>query len=155
MSTTTHGSRIRANTRAGWFYDGESEVRHSKVPIQETWEALEELVDEGLIRHLGVSNFNSALLMDLLKYARVKPAVLQIGQYAYIAADPCLANAHRRDTPLQRPIARRSIRSIAGPRRDRLQLLRPAGLPRTQDAEGRPCDLALHAARDHADRGRP
>ncbi|KDQ51632.1 hypothetical protein JAAARDRAFT_40859 [Jaapia argillacea MUCL 33604] len=67
----------------GWFFDGKSQVKHDNVPIQETWEALEELVDEGLIRHLGVSNTNSALLMDLLKYARVKPSVLQIEIHPY------------------------------------------------------------------------
>ena len=65
----------------GWYFDGKSEVKHDAVPLQETWEALEELVDVGLIRHLGVSNMCSALLMDLLKYARVKPSVLQIGEF--------------------------------------------------------------------------
>ncbi|KAI0736963.1 Aldo/keto reductase [Fomitopsis betulina] len=80
----------------GWFHDGESQVRHAKVPLQETWEALEELVDEGLIRHLGVSNFNSALLMDLLKYARVKPAVLQIEIHPYNAQPRAVAYAQSR-----------------------------------------------------------
>ena len=85
MSLQMHEQQ--SDTRTGWFYDGESEVRHSQIPIRETWEALEELVDEGLIRHLGVSNFNSALLMDLLKYARVKPSVLQIGKSAQLSAN--------------------------------------------------------------------
>ncbi|EJF65340.1 Aldo/keto reductase [Dichomitus squalens LYAD-421 SS1] len=67
----------------GWVFDGESQVKHDPVPLRETWEALEELVDAGLIRHLGVSNMCSALLMDLLKYARVKPSVLQIEIHPY------------------------------------------------------------------------
>ncbi|KAH9858747.1 D-xylose reductase [Lenzites betulinus] len=67
----------------GWYFDGKSEVKHDAVPIRETWEALEELVDEGLIRHLGVSNMCSAMLMDLLKYARHRPSVLQIEIHPY------------------------------------------------------------------------
>ncbi|KAH9931070.1 Aldo/keto reductase [Epithele typhae] len=67
----------------GWYIDGKSEVKHEAIPFRETWEALEELVDAGLIRHLGVSNMCSALLMDLLKYARIKPSVLQIEIHPY------------------------------------------------------------------------
>ncbi|TFK93758.1 Aldo/keto reductase [Polyporus arcularius HHB13444] len=67
----------------GWFVDGKSKVEHDPVPFRETWEALEALVDLGLIKHLGVSNMCSALLMDLMSYARIKPSVLQIEIHPY------------------------------------------------------------------------
>ncbi|KAF9204396.1 NAD(P)H-dependent D-xylose reductase (XR) [Haplosporangium sp. Z 27] len=54
------------------------------VPIQETWTAMEELVHSGKVRNIGVSNFTAILLMDLLSYAKVKPAVLHIEIHPYL-----------------------------------------------------------------------
>ena len=49
----------------------------AEVRLEETWRAMEALVDEGLVKNIGVSNFNVQTLNDLLTYARIKPAVLQ------------------------------------------------------------------------------
>ena len=46
-------------------------------PLRETWAALEALVDEGLVRSVGVSNFSAAKLTALLAHARIRPAVCQ------------------------------------------------------------------------------
>jgi diketogulonate reductase-like aldo/keto reductase len=48
-------------------------------PLSETWGAMEEAVDKGLVRAVGVSNFSSVKLGALLEGARVTPAVLQVG----------------------------------------------------------------------------
>lgn len=45
--------------------------------ILETWRALEALVDEGLVRSIGVSNFSAKKLGRILEYARIKPSVCQ------------------------------------------------------------------------------
>ena len=58
---------------------------HDPVPIAETWRAMEQLVDEGLVKNIGVCNFNVSLLTDLLATARVKPAVLQIESHPYLS----------------------------------------------------------------------
>lgn len=63
------------------------------VPVQETWEAMEELVAQGLVKHIGVSNFNTQLLRDLLSYAKVKPAVLQVELHPYNTQERLLTQA--------------------------------------------------------------
>lgn len=42
------------------------------------WKVLEEQVDKGIIKEIGVSNFDKALLDNILDNARIKPAVNQI-----------------------------------------------------------------------------
>lgn len=68
----------------GWFYDGKSEVRWSKTTNQQTWEAMEMLVDGGLTRSIGISNYHAQGIYDLLKYARIRPATLQIELHPYL-----------------------------------------------------------------------
>ena len=68
---------------SGWNYTDGS-IKPSKAPIQETWQAMERLVDSGLARSIGVSNFQGSLLIDLLRYARTRPAVLQIEHHPYL-----------------------------------------------------------------------
>jgi aryl-alcohol dehydrogenase-like predicted oxidoreductase len=46
--------------------------------IPSTWKAMEKLVDTGRVRAIGVSNFSVKKLQDLLKYAKVLPAVNQV-----------------------------------------------------------------------------
>ncbi|RDW79088.1 uncharacterized protein DSM5745_05940 [Aspergillus mulundensis] len=55
--------------------------------VQETWQAMEKLVDAGLAKAIGISNFNGGLLLDLLRYARVKPATLQIEHHPYLTQE--------------------------------------------------------------------
>lgn len=68
----------------GWYYDGEKEIRTSKATIQETWTAMEGLVGKGLARSIGVSNFQAQLLYDLLRYAKIPPATLQVEHHPYL-----------------------------------------------------------------------
>jgi D-xylose reductase len=62
----------------GWQFDGKDLVVRSKTTTQQTWQAMEALVEKGLARSIGVSNFQAQLLYDLLRYARIPPATLQV-----------------------------------------------------------------------------
>jgi len=68
---------------SGW-QDLDGNVKPIRVPIQKTWEALENLYDQGLFRSIGVSNFQGGLLLDVLRYARIPPAVLQVELHPYL-----------------------------------------------------------------------
>lgn len=61
-----------------------------RVPVAETWGAMEELVIAGLVRHIGVSNFGVSLLRDLLSYAAIRPAVLQVELHPFLAQEKLL-----------------------------------------------------------------
>ena len=55
-----------------------------KLPIKNTWYAMEELVEEGLVKSLGVCNFNKNKLEVLTKTANIQPAILQIEGHPYL-----------------------------------------------------------------------
>jgi D-xylose reductase len=59
-------------------------VEPAAVPIQETWRALEKLVDNGLARSIGVSNFQAQSLYDVWTYARHPVSALQIEHHPYL-----------------------------------------------------------------------
>ena len=44
----------------------------------ETWRAMEDLVSEGKVRNIGVSNYSRRHLEHLLAHCRIKPLVLQV-----------------------------------------------------------------------------
>ena len=45
---------------------------------------MEELVRNGLVKRIGVCNFGTSLLRDLLSYAVIRPAVLQVELHPYL-----------------------------------------------------------------------
>ena len=54
------------------------------LPLSQTWSAMEKLVDKGLCRHIGVSNFSIHKLRKLLEGARLKPEMNQIELHPYL-----------------------------------------------------------------------
>jgi D-xylose reductase len=54
---------------------------------------MEGLVESGLTRQIGVCNYNTGLLHDLMSYARIKPAMLQIESHPYLTQEALLRTA--------------------------------------------------------------
>jgi D-xylose reductase len=72
---------------AGWFFDPDAaspRMHPDAVPMAETWGGMEELVQRGVVRNIGVCNFNCALLRDLLSYAAIRPGVLQVELHPFL-----------------------------------------------------------------------
>ena len=77
----------------GWHHGGETGIVRSATPMHVTWAAMESLVDAGLARSIGVSNFQAQLLYDVLRYARVPLAALQVEHHPYLVQADLLALA--------------------------------------------------------------
>lgn len=76
-----------------WFYDPaekEPGLVAEPVPIRETWEAMEKLVDAGLAKNIGVCNFGVSLIRDVLSYARIRPSVLQVELHPLLSQEKLL-----------------------------------------------------------------
>jgi len=78
---------------AGWIHDPAAQsprMETVRVPLAETWGAMEELVLAGLVRRIGVCNYGTALLRDLLSQAKVLPSVLQVELHPLLAQEKLL-----------------------------------------------------------------
>ncbi|MEB3264055.1 MAG: aldo/keto reductase [Synechococcus sp.] len=51
------------------------------VPLSSTWEGMEAALEAGLTRHIGVSNFSSHKLHELLSHGRIRPEVNQVERH--------------------------------------------------------------------------
>lgn len=63
----------------------EGKVVTEKVSIRETWQAMEKLVSLGLVKSIGVANFTTMMLHDLMTYSTITPAMNQIELHPYNA----------------------------------------------------------------------
>lgn len=64
--------------------DASGQIQFSDVDYVDTWRAMENLVQLGLVKSLGVSNFNSKQIDRLLKGTTVKPVNNQIECHPYL-----------------------------------------------------------------------
>jgi aldehyde reductase len=57
---------------------------HTKFDLLDTYRAMEELVDAGLTKSIGISNFNIRLVTYIVDNARIKPVVNQFECHPYL-----------------------------------------------------------------------
>lgn len=53
------------------------------VPLYQTWQAMEQLIDKGLVKSIGVANYTAPMIVDLLSYSKIKPVMNQIEIHPY------------------------------------------------------------------------
>lgn len=81
-----------------WLFDPSAErpgMKLDTVPLSETWAGMENLVELGLCRQIGICNYNASLLHDLMSYARIKPAMLQVESHPYHTQEALLRTAQQ------------------------------------------------------------
>lgn len=73
-----------------WIHDPTADspvMAPAKVPLADTWHAMESLKQNGKARHLGVCNYSTSLLHDLMNYCSIAPEVLQIESHPYLTQE--------------------------------------------------------------------
>lgn len=60
-------------------------VCYSDTHYKETWKAMESLVDKGLVKAIGLSNFNARQINDILNMAKHKPVINQVECHPYLS----------------------------------------------------------------------
>ena len=73
----------------GFFYEGEKVVL-SKASLEETYHAMEDCLQDGLIKSIGISNYAGALVLDVERYAKHMPQTLQIEHHPYLVQQDLL-----------------------------------------------------------------
>ena len=73
--------------------DGKPAVDNELDIHTETWPAMEETVRLGIVKSIGVSNYNTVLLRDFLKVAKIRPVTNQVECHPYIPKKKLIAFA--------------------------------------------------------------
>ncbi|XP_020817114.1 aldose reductase isoform X2 [Drosophila serrata] len=91
------------------------ELWTNNVDYVDTYKSMEELVDLGIVRSLGLSNFNAHQLQRLLQSCRIKPAALQIECHPELVQIPLMELCRMHNitvvaySPLGRPTTGRPL----------------------------------------------
>ena len=64
--------------------DEDGNLKFSNVDYLDTWKAMEQLIETGLVKNIGVCNFNSKQLTRIIENCKVKPVVNQIECHPYL-----------------------------------------------------------------------
>lgn len=62
--------------------DGEREWTHRQ--IKDIWKDMEECVEKGYAKNIGVCNFSGQAIQDLVSYVKIKPICNQIELHPYL-----------------------------------------------------------------------
>jgi alcohol dehydrogenase (NADP+) len=71
---------------------GDDLLPPEQVPLHSTWEGMEAALQAGLSRHIGVSNFSSRKLHDLIAHCRLRPEVNQVERHPLLQQTALMAD---------------------------------------------------------------
>jgi alcohol dehydrogenase (NADP+) len=71
---------------------GDDLLPPAAVPLADTWAGMEAVLELGLTRHIGVSNFSSRKLHELLAHCRIRPEVNQVERHPLLQQPELLAH---------------------------------------------------------------
>lgn len=77
----------------GWFFDpnaAQPKMEFDPVPQAATWQAMIDLRRRGLVKNIGVCNFSTDLLRDLIHSSSEPPSVLQVELHPYLTQEKLL-----------------------------------------------------------------
>ena len=80
---------------ASFPLSAEKMISLDDLPLEATWGAMESLVDKGLCRHIGVSNFSLPKLKSLMAAAKLKPELNQVELHPYLQQNDLLKFCHQ------------------------------------------------------------
>lgn len=72
-------------------------VQIEQVDPLETWKAMEELVEEGYVKAIGLSNFNIQKIQQILDHCKIKPAQLQVELHPGLQQPELVDFCHKND----------------------------------------------------------
>ena len=76
---------------AGFPFEGNDFIGPDELPFTDTWAAMEELKQNGLAEHIGVSNFGIANLNQLMRSCKIKPEMNQVELHPYLPQNELFA----------------------------------------------------------------
>ncbi|KAL1505964.1 hypothetical protein ABEB36_005407 [Hypothenemus hampei] len=77
--------------------DAAGNIIFSDVDYLDTWKAMEAVQKKGLVRTIGLSNFNKAQITRVFENATIKPSVLQIECHPYLNQSRLIEFARSKD----------------------------------------------------------
>lgn len=86
-----HWPMSYAEDREMFPKDANGKFIYSQAGFMQAWKALEDCVDAGLVRSIGLSNFNHEQIERIWQEARHKPANLQVELHPYLTQPKLLA----------------------------------------------------------------
>ncbi|KAI7869910.1 NADP-dependent oxidoreductase domain-containing protein [Spinellus fusiger] len=83
-----------------YIKDEDNDIKCIDVPVIDTWRAMEQLVKDGLVRTIGVSNFSIPMLEDLLSQCEIPPAINQVEIHPFMPQEELLAYCNSKNITL-------------------------------------------------------